>query len=180
MKAWVSNDDTTFLAKCERLGSVRMHADECDIVLEGGLWLLIGWALHYIPFYLMGRVLYFHHYFPAFLYSAMISGETCCCTLLLTPPPHPTHQPLAQISRRSCKEIQWNGECFQCDFSSTHVAEKLHRPIESQTTFEFETGESQFPFSLFIWIIIDYSGQRVNDLAQSIFCAGLRCVWGRR
>ena len=142
---------TLLSCKCERLRSVRMHTDECDIVLEGGLWLLIGWALHYIPFYLMGRVLYYHHYFPAFLYSAMISGETCCCTLLLPPPP-PHPPPPSSNLRRSCKEIQWSGERFQCDFSSTHVAEKLHRPIESQTTFEFlrenHTSLSLFSFEL--------------------------------
>lgn len=39
-------------------------------------WLLIGWALHYIPFYFMGRVLYFHHYFPAFMFSCMQTAIT--------------------------------------------------------------------------------------------------------
>lgn len=37
-------------------------------------WLFLGWALHYFPFYTMGRVLYFHHYFPALLFSSMISA----------------------------------------------------------------------------------------------------------
>lgn len=40
----------------------------------GCAWLFVGWALHYIPFWAMGRVLYFHHYFPALLYSSMITG----------------------------------------------------------------------------------------------------------
>ncbi|VVC33926.1 MIR motif,Protein O-mannosyl-transferase, C-terminal four TM domain,Glycosyl transferase family 39/83 [Cinara cedri] len=39
-------------------------------------WLFIGWCLHYLPFYAMGRVLYYHHYFPAFLYSSMLTGVT--------------------------------------------------------------------------------------------------------
>ena len=30
--------------------------------------------MHYVPFWMMGRVLYFHHYFPALLYSCMITG----------------------------------------------------------------------------------------------------------
>lgn len=37
-----------------------------------GKYLLLGWALHYIPFHLMGRVTYVHHYFPA-LYFAILS-----------------------------------------------------------------------------------------------------------
>lgn len=37
-------------------------------------WLFLGWALHYFPFYGMGRVLYFHHYFPAAIFSSMLSA----------------------------------------------------------------------------------------------------------
>ena len=45
-----------------------------DQFTSGGLWLLLGWALHYLPFYLMGRVLYFHHYFPALMFCCMLGG----------------------------------------------------------------------------------------------------------
>uniref|UniRef100_A0A3P9H9U0 Protein O-mannosyl-transferase 2 n=1 Tax=Oryzias latipes TaxID=8090 RepID=A0A3P9H9U0_ORYLA len=41
----------------------------------GGL-LLLGWLLHYLPFYAMGRVLYYHHYFPAMLFNSMLTGVT--------------------------------------------------------------------------------------------------------
>ncbi len=49
--------------------------DTLDCLLAGGGWLLLGWFLHYLPFYLMGRVLYFHHYFPALMFSVMLAGE---------------------------------------------------------------------------------------------------------
>ena len=42
--------------------------------LIGSAWLFLGWALHYIPFYGMGRILYFHHYFPAAIYSSMLTA----------------------------------------------------------------------------------------------------------
>lgn len=42
--------------------------------LVAAVWLFIGWALHYVPFWAMGRVLYFHHYFPALLFSSMLTG----------------------------------------------------------------------------------------------------------
>uniref|UniRef100_A0A8C2ZVK7 Protein O-mannosyl-transferase 2 n=1 Tax=Cyclopterus lumpus TaxID=8103 RepID=A0A8C2ZVK7_CYCLU len=50
------------------------------LMREGGL-LLLGWLLHYAPFYTMGRVLYFHHYFPAMLFSSMLTGTTSHCIL---------------------------------------------------------------------------------------------------
>lgn len=45
-------------------------------IRNAGTWLFIGWVLHYLPFWTMTRVLYFHHYFPALLFSSMLSGIT--------------------------------------------------------------------------------------------------------
>ena len=44
------------------------------VLRGGGGLLLLGWGLHYAPFYAMGRVLYYHHYFPAMLFNSMLTG----------------------------------------------------------------------------------------------------------
>lgn len=41
---------------------------------QAARWLTLAWVLHYVPFFAMGRVLYFHHYLPAFSCSAMLAG----------------------------------------------------------------------------------------------------------
>lgn len=43
--------------------------------MNAGAWIFIGWILHYLPFWAMGRVLYFHHYFPAVIFNSMLTGE---------------------------------------------------------------------------------------------------------
>ncbi|MCJ8737007.1 hypothetical protein PDJAM_G00018840 [Pangasius djambal] len=48
----------------------------CQVLIEGGGMLFLGWLLHYMPFYIMGRILYYHHYFPAMLFSSMLTGIT--------------------------------------------------------------------------------------------------------
>jgi dolichyl-phosphate-mannose-protein mannosyltransferase len=40
-----------------------------DHFLVVGKLVVGGWALHYLPFYIMGRVTYLHHYFPALYFS---------------------------------------------------------------------------------------------------------------
>ncbi|KAF9040827.1 glycosyltransferase family 39 protein [Panaeolus papilionaceus] len=36
-------------------------------------FLFIGWGLHYFPFFLMGRQLFLHHYFPALYFAILLS-----------------------------------------------------------------------------------------------------------
>uniref|UniRef100_A0A182XAH3 Protein O-mannosyl-transferase 2 n=1 Tax=Anopheles quadriannulatus TaxID=34691 RepID=A0A182XAH3_ANOQN len=43
-------------------------------LLRAAVWLFGGWLIHYLPFYAMGRVLYFHHYFPALVFNSMLAG----------------------------------------------------------------------------------------------------------
>lgn len=38
----------------------------------GFLWIL--WAIHWFPFFLMGRMLFLHHYLPSFIFSTMITA----------------------------------------------------------------------------------------------------------
>ncbi|GFU18652.1 protein O-mannosyl-transferase 2 [Nephila pilipes] len=45
-----------------------------DKIIEISFWLFLGWALHYLPFFAMSRILYFHHYFPAVVFNSMLSA----------------------------------------------------------------------------------------------------------
>ncbi|CAB3387653.1 Hypothetical predicted protein [Cloeon dipterum] len=66
------------LLRHQRSPEVRSHEHK---KLAAGVWLLVGWALHYFPFWIMGRVLYFHHYFPALMFNSMLSGVIISYTL---------------------------------------------------------------------------------------------------
>jgi len=49
---------------------------DIDHIHYSGLYPVIGWFLHYLPFVAMARVTYVHHYYPA-LYFAILSAGFC-------------------------------------------------------------------------------------------------------
>ncbi|KAF2357697.1 Protein O-mannosyl-transferase C-terminal four TM domain [Trinorchestia longiramus] len=48
--------------------------DRRRVAVVACAWLSTCWAIHYLPFFCMSRVLYVHHYCPAYLYSCMLTG----------------------------------------------------------------------------------------------------------
>lgn len=67
---------------------VEQSSDETDDeiisnLINAGSWLFLAWFIHYVPFYAMGRVLYYHHYFPASIFSCLLSAVLIDLTLKL-------------------------------------------------------------------------------------------------
>lgn len=48
-----------------------LEKDSLKLFLMSGIYPMLGWGLHFMPFVIMGRVTYVHHYLPA-LYFAML------------------------------------------------------------------------------------------------------------
>ena len=46
--------------------------EQRKILHTKGRFFLLAYLLHYVPFFFMGRALYFHHYLPSYLFSALI------------------------------------------------------------------------------------------------------------
>lgn len=49
---------------------------DIDQIHYAGIYPVIGWVLHYLPFVAMARVTYVHHYYPA-LYFAILTFGFC-------------------------------------------------------------------------------------------------------
>lgn len=47
----------------------------CKYLYEKGGFFLIGYLLHYLPFFLMGRALYLHHYLPSYIFSVLVCAS---------------------------------------------------------------------------------------------------------
>ncbi|AAS51516.1 ACR290Wp [Eremothecium gossypii ATCC 10895] len=61
-----------YLLKWQRQLVLFQASDDANIFLMGGIYPLLGWGLHYLPFAVMGRVTYVHHYLPALYFALLI------------------------------------------------------------------------------------------------------------
>jgi dolichyl-phosphate-mannose-protein mannosyltransferase len=61
----------------------------------------LTWAAHYIPFYIMGRQLFLHHYLPAHLASCLVTGALVEFIFCIEPlePESPVRERMATTSQ---------------------------------------------------------------------------------
>ncbi|KAL7271710.1 Dolichyl-phosphate-mannose--protein mannosyltransferase 2 [Rhizina undulata] len=62
-----------YLVRWQR-GYNDVNQEEIDHIHYAGLYPLVGWVLHYIPFIAMARVTYVHHYYPALYFAILVFG----------------------------------------------------------------------------------------------------------
>jgi dolichyl-phosphate-mannose-protein mannosyltransferase len=62
-----------YLVRWQR-GYNDLSQDEIDQFHYSGIYPLIGWVLHFLPFIAMGRVTYVHHYYPALYFAILVFG----------------------------------------------------------------------------------------------------------
>lgn len=55
-------------------GYKELAQKDIDQILYSGIYPAIGWFLHYLPFVIMGRVTYVHHYYPALYFAILVMG----------------------------------------------------------------------------------------------------------
>ncbi|KAJ1893659.1 Protein O-mannosyltransferase 2, partial [Coemansia sp. IMI 209127] len=64
---------------CWRRGASAWHPREFQRYWDTTKLLWGGWALHYLPFFLMGRVTYLHHYLPALYFALLLLAYQIQC-----------------------------------------------------------------------------------------------------
>ncbi|KAL9098780.1 MAG: hypothetical protein Q9163_005620 [Psora crenata] len=62
-----------YLVRWQR-GYEELKPEEIDQIHYGGLYPVLGWFLHYMPFVAMARVTYVHHYYPALYFAILTMG----------------------------------------------------------------------------------------------------------
>ncbi len=55
-------------------GYRELSQSEIDQIHYAGLYPVVGWFLHYLPFAIMARVTYVHHYYPALYFAILTFG----------------------------------------------------------------------------------------------------------
>ena len=55
-------------------GYRELSEDDIDRIHYAGVYPVIGWFLHYLPFVIMARVTYVHHYYPALYFAILTFG----------------------------------------------------------------------------------------------------------
>jgi dolichyl-phosphate-mannose-protein mannosyltransferase len=60
----------------KKRGIIFFDDNDCKFLYSKGVFFLIGYLLHYLPFFLMGRALYLHHYLPAFIFNVFVFAST--------------------------------------------------------------------------------------------------------
>ncbi|KAK6598360.1 protein o-mannosyl transferase [Botrytis cinerea] len=62
-----------YLVRWQR-GYDELKQSEIDQIHYAGLYPVLGWFLHYVPFVAMARVTYVHHYYPALYFAILVFG----------------------------------------------------------------------------------------------------------
>lgn len=62
-----------YLVRWQR-GFADLAASEVDHIHYAAVYPVIGWVLHYLPFIVMARVTYVHHYYPALYFAILTFG----------------------------------------------------------------------------------------------------------
>lgn len=55
-------------------GFTELSQSDIDHIHYAGIYPVIGWFLHYLPFVIMARVTYVHHYYPALYFAILTFG----------------------------------------------------------------------------------------------------------
>lgn len=62
-----------YLVRWQR-GYKELSDEEIDQIHYAGFYPVAGWFLHYLPFVIMARVTYVHHYYPALYFAILTLG----------------------------------------------------------------------------------------------------------
>lgn len=60
------------LLRWQRQYTDLQDAKDLNLFLMGGVYPLLGWGLHFLPFVIMSRVTYVHHYLPALYFALLV------------------------------------------------------------------------------------------------------------